>query len=126
MTEAVKFRKWSDEDEKKLLDGIQNNKSFADIGRDIGRSEGACAIRVKVIAVRLLDKGETFDEVMEKTKLTEKDLKDQREIELRKKDKKKTPEKSQRPKDPRETLNEIKELLLSISEKVETIAVGDG
>ena len=87
------FKKWTEEDEKKLLEGVQQGKTFEDLGKELERSTGACVIRVKQIAVKLLESGEPLEEVARKTKLSEKEVKEQQEIKKRKKEKKKKPAK---------------------------------
>ena len=120
-TQKPSFKKWTEEDETRLLEGIQQGLSCEKIGKLLDRSTGATEIRRKILAVRMLSEGKDLNEISERTKLTPQEIEEQQEIEKRKKEKKKAPPKQ----DLGTTLNDIKELLQTISVKVDTITISN-
>ena len=87
-------KKWTKEEETELL-------AKGSVG---GRTEGACAIRKRMIALRKVDAGEPVKKVLKECGITEEELAEARKIEGKKKDKKVL-------KGDRETLLKIKELV---------------
>ena len=71
------IRKWSFAEEKTLLEK----------GEVEGRSEGACAIRRKLIAARRVGEGKDADEVAKECKVTVAEIMEQIKIETLKKEK---------------------------------------
>ncbi len=71
------IRKWSFAEEKTLLEK----------GEVEGRSEGACAIRRKLIAARRVGEGKDADEVAKECKVTIAEINEQIKIETAKKEK---------------------------------------
>lgn len=81
MTETKLIRKWSKAEEKNLLESVAGGKSYDDISKELGRTAGACAIRVKKLCLEMYEKhNEDMAELCNKYHLTPQDFVDQKEI----------------------------------------------
>ncbi len=90
MTENTKKpmpKKWTPEEEKKLLDLVKHEKSNEEIATTLGRSVGAQTIRRNMIAVRLSKEGKCICEVCDTCGITEEELEKQLAFDKKKKDK---------------------------------------
>ena len=80
-------KKWTPEEEKKLLDLVKHEKSNEEIAAELGRSVGAQIIRRSMIAVRLSKEGKCICEVCDTCGITEEELEKQLAFDKKKKDK---------------------------------------
>lgn len=81
MTETKVIRKWSKAEEKILLESVASQKSYDDIGKELGRTSGACCIRLKKLCLEMSEKpGADIAELCNKYHLTPQDFVDQKEI----------------------------------------------
>ena len=94
LTVRMPPKKWTKEEETELL--LK--------GKVEGRTEGAMAIRKRIIALRRIEAGETVKKVISECGITEEELVEARKIEDKKKDKKMV-------KSDKEALLKIKELV---------------
>lgn len=62
-------RRWSEEEEQKMLKLVSEKKSHLDIGQELDRTEKAIGLRLKHVAVVMLNKGTPIDEIVEATGL---------------------------------------------------------
>ncbi len=78
-------RKWSGAEEDQLLKEIKDGVDEETIARNHQRSVGACRIRLKKIAVKMLDNNLSFEDIEEKTGLKEDDVLEQKALEAKQK-----------------------------------------
>jgi uncharacterized protein YehS (DUF1456 family) len=83
-TEPKKIVKWSKEEEKALLDEIQQGKTDEEISKLHHRSIGAIVIRRKKIALEMLNDDKTADEILKLTRVSEEELNAQKKFESNK------------------------------------------
>jgi hypothetical protein len=87
-TQPNKMRRWTTNEENKLLKEIKDKKSLKEMAEAHDRSEGACAIRLKKLAVAMLQSGEeTMETICLKTGLTKAEINEQAQISDRVKEK---------------------------------------
>jgi uncharacterized protein YehS (DUF1456 family) len=83
-TEPKKIVKWSKEEEKALLDEIQQGKTDEEISKLHHRSIGAIVIRRKKIALEMLNDDKSTDEILKLTRVSEEELNAQKKYESNK------------------------------------------
>ncbi len=77
MTEVSKEsmpKKWTEEEEKKLLDLVKQKKNDDEIAKELERSVGGPIIRRRRIAVRMVNDGKPHSEVCEVCGISEEEL----------------------------------------------------
>ena len=79
-------KRWTAEEERRLVELLQKNTPLEEIAKQHDRSEGAIAIRSKMIAVKML-KDKSIDEVAKQLHLSKEDIENQVDIEDAKKKK---------------------------------------
>ena len=84
----VQFRKWSSDEEQRLLNEVKENIPLSEIAKIHDRSRRAIDIRLADIAVKMSDTM-TPDEVFEKTKMTTEQVNKRKEDQLKEKELKK-------------------------------------
>lgn len=84
----VQFRKWSSDEEERLLNEVKENIPLSEIAKIHDRSRRAIDIRLADIAVKMSDTM-TPDEVFEKTKMTTEQVNKRKEDQLKEKELKK-------------------------------------
>lgn len=67
-------KKWSDIEEKLLVELLKQNKTIKEIAKEHGRTEGAIKARQQLIAMELYNNNNTIEEIMNITKLSEKEI----------------------------------------------------
>jgi len=72
--QSKQFKRWSPEEEATLLREISESLPIYAIARAHDRSKKAIEIRLLDIGIKMLGKGSTFDEVKEKTNMTEEQI----------------------------------------------------
>lgn len=81
----TQFVKWSDAEEQQLLKEVQEGLLISAIAKVHNRSKKAIEIRLQDISIRMVDNGCTYDEVFEKTKCTEEQIKNRlKQVEVEK------------------------------------------
>jgi len=86
--QSAKMRRWTANEENKLLKGVKDKKSLKEMAESHDRSEGACAIRLKKLAVQMVKDGEdTMETICLKTGLTKEEITEQLQIDTRVKEK---------------------------------------
>lgn len=67
-------RRWSEEEEEQMLKLIAENKTYTDIGQELGRTEKAIELRLKLVAAVMLKQEKSMEEVMKATGLKKEEL----------------------------------------------------
>lgn len=83
-------RKWSIADEETLMKQFQDNTSMETIATNLNRTVGACGIRLKKLACQFHSEGQTFDEILKKTGISQEAIEEQLKIDARVQQKKLT------------------------------------
>lgn len=68
--QTTQFKKWSPDEEQKVLTSVQNNKPIAEIALEHGRSKRAIELRLADIAVKLHNNGFDDEYIYNITKIT--------------------------------------------------------
>ncbi len=113
--------KWDTDEDSKLLSMLEDNVSFADIAKQLQRTEGSIRTRLILYAIQKMDKENfSLEQVAEMVHLTEQDITEYQEKKaLRDSRRQNKPRLPKRPLNV--TNNDIYDILLSMNRSLETL-----
>lgn len=84
-TDTKTPKRWSKTDETKLLKDVSDGRDVAEIAVELGRTEGATVIRLKKLALDMIDRDKkTLEEVAQLVKLDEASILEHRGYQMKK------------------------------------------